>query len=94
MKLEDDVSRGSTADVAHPMGFAGGIEDHVVRRGAASDRLDLSFEKDDGDVVCIQMRFVAVAGPEDGDVRMELPKVLRGTFEQHPGVTSRLETTE
>ena len=82
MKLEDEVPGGDVAHVLHAVRFAGDVVDDVVRLRPRTDRLDLSGEDDDRDVIRVGMRQVAVAGLENGDVRVKLSEMPGRSLEQ------------
>lgn len=71
MKFKNDVFGDCLSGVAHAMRHARRVEDDIVRGHTFAERFDLTLQCNDGNIVGIDVRFIAGAGEKSGDVAVK-----------------------
>ena len=82
VEFEDHVAGSYVPGVVYAVRISAGVENDTVRSHPPSQSFELSFEKDDGGLVCMGMRCMPGAGGQSRGVRVQFPHTSGGSFEQ------------
>ena len=85
VKLKHYVGCRRGADVFHPVGLAGRIENNAVRSNPLPERLNGAIESENDHLMRVRVRRVARSGLQNRDVAMQFVKVQGGGLKNAGG---------